>query len=116
MKVNGAWYIDALPNQIIIEKENGDMGMFYITPFRDVTKDVRQYNGYHPRKCKGQPVPNYLYRFYGLEKNEESLSEVIRIRVSPTQKTKIEAYAKNNNSDVSQVIRDYINGLGNKES
>ena len=85
--VNGAWYLEALPNQIVTELEDGSLAMFFINPFRAITdKDLRPYKSYHPRKCKGQPLPDYLYRFYGLQRNEESLSEVIRVRVSPSEK------------------------------
>lgn len=112
LKINGAWYIDSLPNMIVIEKESGELGMFYLTPFREIKdSDIKDYKGYHPRKVSGKPLPDYLYRFYGLEKNEESLSEVIRIRVSPSQVAKIEAYAKNNNMNVSEVLRKYIDSL-----
>lgn len=69
------------------------------------------YKGYHPHKCKGQHLPDYLYRFYGIARNEESLSEVIRVRVSPTEKEKLEAAASNAEKTVSVFLKEYIRGL-----
>jgi hypothetical protein len=112
MIINGAWYLDALPQNIIIERVDGSLATFYLTPFRGIQgNDLMPYKGYHPRKCKGQPLPDYLYRFYGLARNEESLSEVIRVRVSPSEKEKLEATASNAGKTVSEFLREYIRGL-----
>lgn len=112
MIINGAWYINQLPNQLVLELVDGSLGMFYLTPFRAIKEaDIKLYKGYHPRKCKGSPLPEYLYRFYGLARNEETLSEVIRIRVSPSEKEKLEAVAANGDKTISEFIRDYIRGL-----
>jgi hypothetical protein len=113
-KVNGAWYINQLPDHLVIELVDGSLKMALMTKFKPLAKDdLKPYNGHHPRKCKGQPLPDYLYRFYGLERNEESLSEVIRVRVSPSERTKLEAYAANlePSKTVSEVVRDYIRSL-----
>lgn len=110
--VNGVWYIDALPLCAIVELADGNLAKFFINPFRKLTeKDFTTYKSYHPRKCKGQPLPEYLYRFYGLEKNSESATEVIHIRVTPTEKRKAENYAKDEGKSVSELMRDYIRGL-----
>ncbi|MCL6479874.1 MAG: hypothetical protein K6T65_16000 [Peptococcaceae bacterium] len=112
MFINGAWYLEALPQNIIIERVDGSLAMFYLTPFRGIQEnDLMPYKGYHPRKYKGRPLPDYLYRFYGLARNEESLSEVIRVRVSPTEKEKLETAAKNADKTVSEFLREYIRGL-----
>lgn len=110
--INGAWYVDQFPTMIVMEKVDGTLGMFYLTPFRAIKEvDIKPYNGYHPRKMKGNPLPDYLYRFYGLERNDESLSEVIRVRVSPTEKGKLEAASKNSDKTVSEFLRDHIRSL-----
>lgn len=110
--VNGAWYLDAYPSSIIIERTDGSLGMVNLTPFRAINpQDIRDYKAYHPRKCKGSPLPDYLYKFYGLARNEESLSEVIRVRVSPSEKEKLEAAATNTDNTVSEFLREYIRGL-----
>ena len=110
--VNGAWYLEAYPSSIVIERADGSLGMINLTPFRAIkTQDIRDYKAYHPRKCKGQPLPDYLYKFYGLARNEESLSEVIRVRVSPSEKEKLEAAATNTDNTVSEFLREYIRGL-----
>jgi hypothetical protein len=112
MTINGAWYLDALPTCIVIERMDGSLAKFFVTPFRGITDaDLTPYKSYHPRKCKGQPLPDYLYKFYGLVRNDESLSEVIRVRVSQSEKEKLEAVASNNGKNVSEFLREYIRGL-----
>lgn len=110
--VNGAWYTDNYPNLIITELADNSLKMFYLTPFRKIGEsDLRPYKGHHPRKMKGHPLPEYLYRFYGLTRNEESLSEVIRVRLSPTEKEKLEAAAANEDKTISEFLRDKIRSL-----
>ncbi len=111
MKINGAWYVAELPTEIVVEMSDGKLFHFNLTPFRKISDaDLKPYKGYHPRKMKGQPLPDYLYRFYGLEKSEESLSEVIRLRVSPAEKAAFEAYAASlePRQNVSDVLREFI--------
>lgn len=110
--INGAWYLDAYPSTIIIERADSSLGMINLTPFRAIKpQDIRDYKSYHPRKCKGQPLPDYLYRFYGLQKNDESATEMIHVRVTPSEKAKIDAVAKNAGKNMSEFIRDYIRSL-----
>jgi len=111
--VNGAWYLDALPSHIVVELTDGSLAKFTLTPFRNVQGEMTAYKSYHPRQSKGQPLPEYLYRHYGLSRNEESLAEVIRVRVSPSEKERLEAYAANlePRKTVSEVLRDFIRGL-----
>lgn len=112
LKVNGAWYINQLPQHIVLELDNGSLTKVQMTPFRIISeRDFSPYNGYHPRKCKGQPLPDYLYRFYGIDKNKESATEVIHIRVTPAEKAKVDAAAKNDEKSISELVRDYIKGL-----
>lgn len=114
LKINGAWYINQLPNHLVIELEDNNLIMVLMTPFRQLSKvDFNDYKGHHPRKCKGQPLPDYLYRFYGLEKNDESATEVIHVRLTQTEKTKIETFAANQEpkKTTSEAVRDYIRGL-----
>ncbi len=87
MKINNAWYVDELPDHAVIETEHGQMAMFLIVPFRTLTEDdLIAYKGHNPRKMKGQPIPEYIYKFYGLKKNDEAMSEVIRARIRPSEK------------------------------
>jgi len=112
MIVNGAWYLSALPNHIVVELQDGSLAKYFMTPFRGIKEtDLTQYKSYHPRKCKGQPLPDYLYRFYSLARNEGSLSEVIRVRVSPSEKGKLDAAAANAGKTVSEFMRNYIREL-----
>ncbi|MDD3921446.1 MAG: hypothetical protein PHO41_09775, partial [Eubacteriales bacterium] len=42
--VNGAWYLDAYPSSIIIERADGSLGMVNVTPFRAIKpQDIRDY-------------------------------------------------------------------------
>ncbi len=110
--INGAWYLDSLPSSIVIERADGSLGMISLTPFRAITpQDIRDYKGYHPRKCKGSPLPDYLYRFYGLAKNTESATEVIHIRLTPTEKAKIDDAAKNAELTTSEYVRNWVRSL-----
>ena len=112
MKINGAWYLNALPTAVVIEVEDNTLKLAQMTPYRELTdKDLSDYKGYHPRKCKGQPLPDYLYRFYGFEKSDESATEVIHIRITPSEKTKVGAAAKNADKTISEFMRDYIRSL-----
>lgn len=111
MKINGAWNISALPNDVVVELAGGELRRFGLTPFRPIKEsDLSPYAGSHPRKVRGQPLPDYLYRYYGLEKSDESLSEVIRLRVSPSEKMAFEAYAGSLDprQSVSDVLREFI--------
>lgn len=110
IKINGAWYLDSLPTCAVLEKENGELAKFFITPFRELLEnDLTIYTGYHPRKCKGQPLPDYLIKFYGLVKNEESSTEVIHVRLTPSEKQKLQQASGEKNT--SEFIRDYIKSL-----
>jgi len=112
MIINGAWYIDAIPNQIVVEKADGTLAKFRLTPFRKITEsELTIYKSCHPRKCKGQPLPDYLYRFYGIKRNDESLTEVIRVRISPSDKERLDTAAKNEDKNASEFIRDVVRGL-----
>lgn len=112
IKVNGAWFLTAYPTSLIIELEAGALKMANITPLAPLElSKLRDYKAYHPRKCKGQPLPAYLYRFYGLEKSDETATEVLHTRVTPTEKTKIETAAENRGKNVSELIRQFIREL-----
>ena len=116
IKVNGAWYINAIGNYFVLELEDGTLTKALITPFRKITeKDFSVYKGYHPRKLKGNPVPDYLYKFYGLDRNDETLSEVIRTRVRPSELEELNKYAKNNDITVSELMRELIKELLSNE-
>ena len=109
--VNGAWYVDQFPTQFVIELADGSLKFAPLSPLEPLTAlKLKAYNGYHPRKMKGNPVPEYLYKFYGIEKNAEGLSEVIRLRITPTEKAKFEAYVSNleTKQNVSDVLREFI--------
>ena len=114
IKVNGAWFLTAYPTSLIIEIDTGVLKMAHITPLEPLNIDkLRDYKAYHPRKCKGQPLPSYLYKFYGLEKNDETATETLHTRMTPSEKVKIEAYAANQEPkmSVSDVIRQLIRDL-----
>lgn len=105
MKIRQAWNLKSLPLHYVVQLQDDSYKMFYITPFRDLTdKDLLEYNGHDPRSLNGQPMPTYLYPFYGLELIEdETKSESLRVRLTPTQLAKVKAAGAPNT-----VIRDLI--------
>ncbi len=112
LKINGAWYINQLPERIVIELPPNRLVMVRMTPFRLLTQeDFYAYNGHHPRRCKGQPLPDYLYRFYGLEKSNETANEVIHIRLTPSEKAAAQTAADGAGKTLSEFVRDWIRTL-----
>lgn len=115
IKIKGAWYIDSMPQMIVIERVDNTLAMCYLSPFRDIVEsELKEYRGYHPRQVKGQPLPEYLYQYYDFEKiadESETASEMVHIRISPTEKDKVGILAKNDNKTVSEYIRGLIRGL-----
>lgn len=108
LTINGAWYVDQLPTMLVAEMDDGTLKMFHLTPFREIkAPDLLAYTGHHPRKMKGNPLPGYLYRHYGLEKSQESLTAVIHVRLTPSEKEKFEAALPDGES-VSDSIRKYV--------
>lgn len=70
--VSGAWYTDD-PGIVVVELEGGGLVQFDIAPFRNVARDeLSGYDKTHPAKTGALPVPQYLYRFYGLRSCEQS--------------------------------------------
>ncbi|QNK41561.1 hypothetical protein [Caproicibacter fermentans] len=109
--VAGAWYVDSLPGGIVAELTDGKLVSFSISPLRAIdAATLKSYDGEHPRKQHGSPLPKPLYPFYGLEKNDESLSEILRLRVTPSEKAAFEAYAASlePRQNVSDVLREFI--------
>lgn len=112
MTVNGVWNVEALPNNYIVELTDGTLKMFNVTPFREISDaDLTPHKGWHPRKMKGRPMPEYLYRFYGLVRNDETMSEVVHLRLTPSEKGKLDAAAKNENLTISEYLRAHIRSL-----
>jgi hypothetical protein len=114
--VNGVWNVQSLPLHYIVELADSSLAMFHISPFRKIVdKDLQPYRGYHPRKSKGNPMPEYLYKFYGLQRDEEGLSETLRVRISPGEKEKLETYCANLEPKltISEFLREYIRKIVN---
>lgn len=104
MKIINAWNIKQLPDDYVVELEDGSRAQFRIAPLRKITeRDLRPYSGDDPRKCAGQPMPLYLYRFYGLEASTTAKTEVVRVRITPEQLAKVSSAGA-----PSTVIRDLI--------
>ena len=69
MRVKNAWYLNVLPEHVVVEKADGEKALFRQTPFRKITEEeLTDYKGHKPNRCRGYQLNNYLYRFYGLEK------------------------------------------------
>lgn len=109
MKINGAWYLGSNPGMFVIELINGELKEFEMKPYRVIKEsDLSAFKGPHPRKSKGQPMPEYLYNDYGLMKNPEAMSEVLRIRLRPSEMRALENIAKINKETVEEFTRDLI--------
>ncbi len=112
LEVKGSWYVDQLPTKIVIELKDGSLEMFNLSPFKKITfRDLLQYKGLHPRKLKGDPLPEMLYQYYGLTHYKETMSEVIKIRLKPSERDKLSTVAEAADLSVSEFIRDYIKTL-----
>lgn len=110
--VANAWYVDTLPDAVVAEMPSGKLVSFSVSPFRAITEgDMTDYDGQHPRRLSGVPVPAALYPYYGIIKSEESLSEVLRIRLSPSELEKIKAAASADGLTVSEYARGWIRRL-----
>jgi len=112
IEISGAWYVDSLPGQIVTELTDGKLRSFAISPFRAISDDdMTDYGGQHPRKLRGIPVPSNLYAYYGLTKSEETLSEVLRVRLSPSELEKLKAAADASGKTTSEFAREWVRGL-----
>ena len=106
MLITGAWAIKQLPEQYVLEIPAVGLRCVRIVPFRELTgDDLTPYEGYHPRKINGIPMPDYLYHFYGLEKSGEVASEVVHVRLTPTDKAEIASRAKEAGVSVTEYIK-----------
>ncbi|MCL1982954.1 MAG: hypothetical protein FWG53_07720 [Clostridiales bacterium] len=104
MIVRNVWHTPHLPEHFIAELETGELKMFLVVPYREIKEeDLLDYADFHPRRRRGQLLTPSLYHFYGLEKSAENYSEVLKIRVTPSQKEKLEAAGR-----TSDLIRKYI--------
>lgn len=110
-EINGAWFLEQLPTALVVELSDGALKTHKIDPFRKINEaDLNDYNGDHPRKRKGIPLPEPLYKFYGYTKSPESLTEVIRARITPKEKEKFESVLPPGES-VSDSIRKYVQSV-----
>lgn len=106
------WCLDDDPDHFVIERTNGALEKFVIAPMRIIDEnELQPYLGQHPRKLRGRPLDAILYPYYGLEKSEESLSEVIRLRVGPTEKALYEAFCASKGVTSSNDLRNYIRSV-----
>ncbi len=106
MIISGAWAIDSYPDHFVLDVPRGGLRLALLTPYRCLTdEDLTPYEGPHPRRMRGAPMPEYLYRHYGLEKSNETASEVLRVRLTPTEKATIEEKAAAADLTLSEYLR-----------
>lgn len=113
LMINAAWHLEEMPDKIICEMEDRSLRQIPINPMVVVENslELEIYHGPHPRKCSGSPFPEYLFLYYGLEKNSESASEVIRCRVTPTEKSDFDNWcSKNGNLTMAEGLRRLVLG------
>ena len=78
--VIGAWYVNTMPNRIVVELPGGELKHFAVVPFRAATlEEMEDYKGYHPAQMTGgaQTVPDYVLRHYGLSLATVSLPVIV---------------------------------------
>ncbi len=105
MIISGAWAVESLPNHYILDVPSLGLNLAQIAPFRILTEaDLAPYAGHHPRRMHGVPLPDYLYRFYGMAKGEGK-TEMLHIRVTPDEKAQIEQAARDAGTNVAEYVR-----------
>jgi|GEM_PF-4716485 len=112
LEVRGAWHLSQMPTKIVIELTDGSLEYFDMAPFRKIHyKDMKQYKGKHPRMTSAEALPEMLYKYYGLSHRKETMSEILKIRLKPSEKFKLEMLAEDTDLSVSELIRSYIQSL-----
>jgi hypothetical protein len=67
--VKNAWWLLAYPSSIFFEMPDGQIKFTASKPARNVKEsELRDYKGHHPKYGTGRNFPDYMFRFYGLEK------------------------------------------------
>ena len=107
--VAGAWFLEDLPDQMVIELADH---RFVTAPLRlepGQTDPVFQaYEGAHPRKRKGTPVPEWQFRFYGMVRASETASEKLIVRLTPTDLRRLTSAAEAAGKAVSEFVREWV--------
>ncbi|MBP2643911.1 MAG: hypothetical protein H6Q67_1798 [Firmicutes bacterium] len=107
MLIEDAWYIDELKMEIGIQLPNGNLKKFFITPFRTITEtDLKPYYGNPPSKSQIQPLPPYLYRFYGLSRNKQSITQNTPVHTGKTNSKT--PNSQETPTNISKVIREWL--------
>lgn len=105
MIVNGAWALKSLPCHYVIDAPGLGLRLTRITPFRMLADfDLTPYVGDHPRRIHGVPMPEYMYRLYGLEKTGAK-TEMLHIRVTHDEKAQVEKAARDAGTNVAEYVR-----------
>lgn len=112
MEVKGAWFTATNKDQIVIEFMSGELNIVDINPIKVLlSSDFRPFYSKHPRLLRGEPIPLWLYRQYGLKKAEETATEVVHIRLSQADKDLLKMMADGKHVTVSEFIREWVQGL-----
>lgn len=90
MLINNAWING---DYIVIELPNMDLKSFAIEPFRKICEeDLTMHQDMHPKRLKLSALQQHFYKFYGLEKNPLSATEIIAVKLTPVDVVKYEKY------------------------
>jgi len=107
--VCGAWFLADVPEHMVIELADHRMVMAPLRPEKGQTEpDFKLYDGPHPRKCKGQPVPEWQFRFYGMVRVSETASEILRVRLTPSDYKRLSESADAAGKPISDLVREWI--------
>jgi len=105
--VYGAWSIPTDEGKLYCDFPDSIVRVADLSEARPLAEgDFSPYNGPHPRKCHGSPLPVALYAAFNLFKATESaLSERLIVRVRPEEKAVIEGKAKDAGLSLSDYVR-----------
>lgn len=106
MKVIGVWIVDSEPDCLILDTPMAGLQKMVTSPYRIVKwSELDRYRGKHPRRVNGVQIPTALWKVYGFERVDETASETIHVRVSPSTRQAIQDMSTEANMTVSDYIR-----------
>jgi len=109
LDVCGAWFLADFPEHMVIELADHRMVTAPLRLEHGQTEPVFElYEGPHPRKCKGQPVPEWQFGFYGMVRVSETASEILRVRLTPSDLKRLSDAAEAADKPVSEMVREWI--------
>jgi hypothetical protein len=77
-----------------------------LAPYRALDESgMAAHEGPHPKHARCPRLPESMYALYGLEKSGEAATEVLRVRLTPTEMEDVKAAAKASDMPLSDYAR-----------